>query len=325
MNSLTSHITQISPTPRTRSVLVQGPTFTKKSIRFSAPAKVHVIGEHAVVYGKPAIISAINLRLALTVAPTRHSGDERSEDSRIYKIQTAIESQIKKTYKLKSIPLYQIEIKSDFPVGSGLGASAAISATLTAALFRLLKIRAGKQQIYDIALSGEKAIHGNPSGSDLAAVIFGGIIWFRKELPNLPLTSQIPLTLPTLFLVNSGKPEESTGVMVAKVAKLNAAVKKKTFDQIELLTKALATNSNDIKQIFKETNACLVKLGVVSKSTQQLINKIEKSGGAAKITGAGGTKSGSGMILIYHTQPEKLKGMDLIKIKLAQEGLRREA
>ena len=111
---------------------------------------------------------------------------------------------------------------------------------------------------------------------------------------------------------------------LAKVAKLNASFKKKNFDQLELLTKALATDGSDILQIIKEANTCLTNLGVVSKSTQKLILQIEKSGGAAKITGAGGIKDGSGMILVYHKNPQKLKDFKLIKIKLAQEGLRYE-
>lgn len=309
-------------------------------IRFSAPAKIHLLGEHAVVYGKPAIISAINLRLTLTLTPTNqpvileHSEKTSSlipasisvipAKAGIHKIQSAIESAIKKTYKLKTIPPYKIAIKSDFPVGSGLGASAAISAALTAAILKLLKIKADKQQVYDIATSGEKAIHGNPSGSDLAAIIFGGTIWFRKETENIKLISPISLSPLTLFLIDSGKPIESTGAMVGKVAKLNAATKKKYFDQLELLTKTLASNNPNIKQIFKEAHTCLTKLGVVSKSTQKLIAQIEKSGGAAKITGGGGQKNGSGMIIVYHTKPEKLKSLKLIKIKLARKGLRQE-
>lgn len=307
-------------------------------IRFSAPAKVHIIGEHAVVYGKPAIISAINLRLRLTITPrptVTPSNIPLPPDIGIHAIQNEIGSAIRKVYKLQTIPSYGYEIEYDFPIGSGLGASAAISATLTAAILKMLKIKADERQIYDLALAGEKAIHGNPSGSDLAAIVFGGTLWFRKELPSVSLTSPITLTLPTLYLIDSGKPKESTGDMVAKVAKLPAKTKKEIFDQLELLTRDLA-NGGDIKQIFKEANQCLIKLGVVSPSTQKLIKQIEKSGGSAKITGAGGNKSGSGMIIAYIPQPallrkallaghpEKLKGVEFTKIKLAQEGLREE-
>lgn len=303
-----------------------------KPISFSAPAKIHLLGEHAVVYGKPAIISAINLRLYLELTPTPKS--HRDNSSSLVKLQKAVENAIKKTYKLKKLPHYQAQIESEFPVGAGLGASAAISATLTAALLKLLKIdfrketsQADKQQIYDIALSGEKAIHGNPSGSDLAAIVFGGTLWFRKETPEISLMSPLPSVAlakeGNLFLIDSGKPAESTGVMVAKVAKLSAATKKKYFDQLESLTCDLGSGG-DLKQIFKEANQCLIKLGVVSPSAQKLIKQIEKSGGAAKITGAGGYKTGSGMIIAHVPHPEKLKGLELIKIKLAQEGLRSE-
>lgn len=304
-------------------------------IRFSAPAKIHLLGEHAVVYGKPAIISATNLRLTLTL---KQSAAKTKQTKGVQKIQKAIERAITKKYKVK-IPPYQIEIDSQFPLGSGLGGSAAISATLTGALLKLLKVKADLKEIYEIALQGERAIHGNPSGSDLAAVTYGGTLWFRKETPELKVFSQITLTSPVaLMLLDSGKPEESTGEMIAKVAKLNASLKRNIFDQLELLAKSLATDSRDIKQIFKEANNWLVKLGVVSKNTQKLISLIEKSGGAAKITGAGGWKRGSGMILalgpqtegrephgtVYHPNSEKLEAFKPIKIKLNQEGLRAE-
>lgn len=308
-------------------------------IRFSAPAKIHLLGEHSVVYGKPAIISTINLRLTLTLLPTRHPKlVSRSIEKGLNLIQSAIEKAIKNTYRVKTIPPYQIEIKSDFPVGSGLGASAAISATLTAALLKLLKIKAVKQEIYEIAMAGEKAIHGNPSGSDLTAIIYGGTIWFRKETENLKLFSPLTIKIPALFLIDSGKPIESTGVMVKNVAKMSLTAKKEIFDELELLAKKLVNNTKEIKQIIKGANASLVKLGVVSQSTQKLIGQIENLGGAAKITGAGGKKNGSGMVIVlgpqtksrgphgtvYHSNPEKLKGLKLIKIKLSQEGLKPE-
>jgi len=47
---------------------MRGETSNSKKITFSAPAKIHLLGEHAVVYGKPAIISATNLRLTLTLS-----------------------------------------------------------------------------------------------------------------------------------------------------------------------------------------------------------------------------------------------------------------
>lgn len=276
-------------------------------IKFSAPAKIHIIGEHTAVYGKPTIVSAIDLRLTLTLTPApplapSHEG--------IPVIQKAIESEIKKLFK-NHIPTYSISINSQFPLGSGLGGSAAISATLAAALLSYLKIKHTTNDIYKIAFEGEKATHGFPSGSDLAAVVYGGNIWYRKDLSNLKIIQPLPFKIhpriANFALINTTKPTETTKEMVENVAKWSkyhqTEFKKILEDQEELTRQmAIVLESGDQKELVRIIRAAhhnLVKLGVVGKRAQQIVAQVEKLGGAAKITGAGGVKSGSGMVIAY--------------------------
>ena len=101
---------------------------------------------------------------------------------------------------IKRIEHYSIKIISQVPVGFGLGSSAALSAGIAAALLSFLKIPWNKKLIFDIAYAGEKFFHGNPSGGDLAAVIEGGFLWFRREFEFLKTFSLlgIPCTNPSL-------------------------------------------------------------------------------------------------------------------------------
>ena len=74
----------------------------------------------------------------------------------------------------------------------------------------------------------------------------------------------------------------------------------------------------------------LEQLGVVSNSTQKFIRDIENSGGAAKISGAGGVKTGSGIVLAVHDDPQKLMALakkykhPSFQVTLGGEGVRRE-
>jgi len=85
-----------------------------------------------------------------------------------------------------------------------------------------------------------------------------------------------------------------------------------------------------LRNYIKENEVLLEKLGVVSNSTIKLIRKIEKTGGAAKISGAGGKKDKSGILLIYHKDINKLKNfarkekLELIEIQLGERGVRIE-
>ncbi|KKQ34349.1 MAG: Mevalonate kinase, partial [Microgenomates group bacterium GW2011_GWA2_37_6] len=85
-----------------------------------------------------------------------------------------------------------------------------------------------------------------------------------------------------------------------------------------------------IIEIIRSGEANLEKLGVVSPFAKKIIRDVEKSGGAAKICGAGGTTKSTGIILIYHTDLQILQKvlkshlLNPYKLKLGVEGLKME-
>src|SRR3972149_7972808 len=96
-------------------------------ISYSAPAKVILSGEHAVVYGKPALVSAINLRLKFTVTNLARSCQDCNSDKEIFFISNKVK-QFLTEQKIKFIDrLFDYKIESEIPIGRGLGSSAALS------------------------------------------------------------------------------------------------------------------------------------------------------------------------------------------------------
>jgi mevalonate kinase len=313
-------------------------------ITISVPSKVHLLGEHAVVYGKPAFLGAIDKRILVTISSskTKQIKVDQKYIKEVKKLLEILERKIKQQTKLKVIEPYSIKINSQVPVGFGLGSSAAIAAGFTAALLSFFKIPWSKKSVFDIAYVGEKFFHGNPSGGDLAAVIEGGFLWFRKEFEFLKTFTSFTFkphkNIKQFILINSGKPEESTREMVEKAAKTKTAFPKKVqslFNSQEELTKRMVVSFKDgdeenLINCIKFGEQNLEKLGVVGKKAQSLIRSIEKLGGAAKITGAGGVKDGSGMLLVYHKDVERLfnyvkqNKLEALKIQIGEEGLRRD-
>jgi len=101
------------------------------------------------------------------------------------------------------------------------------------------------------------------------------------------------------------------------VAKVNESFKNnpkkitRTFAGIEEITKSFAKvitgeKGFDIKELIKVNETFLEDLKVVSKSTKELVRQLEKIGAVAKVSGAGGYKAESGILIAYHKVPEKL-------------------
>lgn len=304
-------------------------------IQVSSPGKVHLIGEHSAVYGKPAILAAINLRFhaKISKSETKEITGITQHDNAIKDFQNNLEKLIKEKFNIPSIPNYKIDFRSELPLGSGLGSSAAFCAIFAAALLKFLKIKFDLKTLNDLTFEGEKIFNGNPSGGDNTTVVYGGLIWFRKETKNLKTYVPLPETkIKKFVLIDSGKPEEKTSEMVSFVKTKKIEDVEQFLNYQDYLTRLLVDTLAENNELFfikliNNAGKNLEKLGVVSKSAISIIKKIRTLKGAAKITGAGGIKKGSGMILAYHKDLNKLiefakeNNLKYYSVEISEQGI----
>jgi len=287
-------------------------------ISYSAPAKVILSGEHAVVYGKPALVSTIDLRLKFSIWKEA----AKTTDRDILFISQKVKNYLTKEKKgFINIP-FNFKIESDIPIGRGLGSSAALSVASSAAFLEFYTGQVfDKVIVNNLAYEIEKKFHKNPSGVDNSTVCKGGLIMYKKNISLEKLNYRITKNIEkNLLLIDSGKPEETTGEMV-KLVKSVGSVKsvKIILNQIEIETKKIlgAIEKENVDQFRNSVVAnekLLEDLGVVSDETIKLLNDLSKFG-VGKVTGAGGKKTGSGFILFYAEDRQKLiKYLNIKKI-----------
>lgn len=309
-------------------------------ITVSAPGKILLLGEHAVVYGKPALLSAVDKRLYVRIKNGKKENIIIKTSGKKDLVRETIEV-FKKNFSIGKLPPLEITITSQIPTGSGLGSSAALAAALTGALMKYVKNLWNPNKINDLAYRIEKTAHGNPSGADNTAVVFGGLVWYRREFDFLRSIWSLPVNLykiPRFVTVDSGRPKETTREMVASVAKLYDRKRKRVeefLSEQEKQTKNLLLSLRngspaDLISAMKNGESNLEKIGVVGKFAQKIIRGVESIGGAAKISGAGGKKEGSGILLCYHPDLSQIKKIaekfkvSVSPIRLGEEGIRVE-
>ena len=308
-------------------------------ITYSAPGKIILSGEHAVVYGKPALVSAINLRLKFSVFKAK----EKTED----KVINFISKEVIKYLKLNKITYeeknFDYKIESQIPIGRGMGSSAALS-TAGAACF--LEFYTGRifstKEINNIGFNIERYFHAHSSGVDVAVTCFGGLIYYRKEFDFLRNIFSLDFILPAqienhLFLIDTGKPSETTGDMVMRVRKLykkNKRLMTGFLNKCEETTKnivlSIKENNTDIlTQSIAENEKLLEAVGVVSAKAKKILKEL-KTIGVGKITGGGGKKTTSGFIIFYNENFSYLKkycqqnNLNLYSFKQSKKGLKKE-
>jgi len=325
------------------------------SLTISVPGKVFLAGEHAVVYGAKAVLAAVGLRCAVKVK----SGtvDTITVNSKNYQDKKLIEfaDQAKTLWQefqqngnfnplkqwmsgkdsLIKIVLGEslikggksgvvLKIESLIPMGAGMGSSAAVATALGTAVGL-----SGKELDEAVTVS-ERCQHGNPSGADQATVLNGGLVEYQKvDGQKMIKPAEFNHQLPEFILINSGKPAESTGEMVAMVAERFKADQEKLktiCSQISQISEQWLKGGN-ISQLIKQNEKYLEELGVVGEKAKMIVAEIERIGGSVKICGAGGVKAGAGTMLAYHGQPQRLKklvkekGWEYYTVELGVTGL----
>ncbi len=270
---------------------------------FFSPGKVIITGEHSVVYGYPAVVSAITK--GVTVQVTKVALAPRSPYLQ------HIVSLFSEHFSVEASNV-SVSVVSELPKKAGLGSSAAYAHAVMQALADTYSITLSSEQLYDLVFLSEVFIHTNPSGIDPCAVVYGGTHSFIKDTKQMSCTK---LTLPqkySFLLINSGEATETTGEMVQKVAdtlkkdpKLHQHCKKigtiSGFIREQLLDGSFTGELLDANQIELES------LGVVSQKAIKMIKQLQGEGAHTKITGAGGVTTGSGWLLATSHNLEELQ------------------
>lgn len=257
----------------------------------STPGKLILAGEHAVVYGKMALAASISLGVRVSVVES--GGSEKNP---------IVDKAIKVAGGDENILL---KIESELPIGSGLGSSAAVAAATIKAVREYLGKPINEEELFKLTFECEKIAHGNASGLDPAAVVYGGLIAYTKGQPFERLWIKQPIKL---LLLNSGKPEESTKEMVELVAakQTNIVVIDKIAELVKQIREALL-NGLEIADLINQNGLLLEELGVVGDRAIELSAQLRQMGASVKIAGAGGVKTGSGMMIVMQDDLTQIK------------------
>ena len=309
-------------------------------ISYSAPGKIILSGEHSVVYAKPALVTAVDLRLTCTLKSTFSKGITYEKQMQ-YCIDTTLSYLTSKKIKHTKKDFTYL-ITSDIPRGRGMGSSAAYCVAVSACIYQLFTGKLPTSEVSNsIAFLCEKHFHGMPSGVDVSAASFGGLIFYRKEFEFLKHISALNFKIPTtiqdrLVLIDSGKPIESTLHMVRHVGKRynqHPQEIETALNLIEKTTRRMVVSivKEDVRMFaesIKDNEAALVDVGIVSKQAQTLISALSPFG-VGKVTGAGGITKGSGLILFFlhknvSVDDLKKKGFNILPFVQSHTGVKRE-
>lgn len=257
--------------------------------------KLILCGEHAVVYGHPALALAIDrgttVRLVERPGPTLPT-DDTIDDPRLVTALRAV---------LPPEGL-GVEIRTDLPVGRGMGSSAALAVALVRAEAARLGESLGDHDVFRRAFAVERVFHGNPSGVDQAVSARGGLLRYRRGPP--PTFEALPCPKWRLVVLDSGVAGD-TSALVAGVASRRPAVDA-DLDRIGALADRAAGVLDDPERLgplLVENHALLRAIGVSTPALDALVELALAAGAwGAKLAGAGG----GGVVVALARDPERV-------------------
>ncbi len=274
----------------------------------TAPGKIILFGEHAVVYGRPAIAAPVSqLRAKATVtysssnncyliAPdlNRHDRLQDLPDDDALAMAARL---VLKAAQIEAVPDVTIRVKSQIPIASGMGSGAAITAAIIRALAQHLN-RPDLQSneiVSALTYQVEKIHHGTPSGIDNTVVAYEQPIYFTRQSPQNQI-EPFHVAEPLRFVVADTGVQSSTKAAVGDVRRhynQQPARFSRIFDECGRIAKiariAIQTgNTKQVGQLMTENHAWLQKMTVSSKELDSLVTAALQAGAlGAKLSGAG--------------------------------------
>jgi mevalonate kinase len=318
----------------------------------SAPGKLMLFGEHAVVHKHPCLVTAVDLRIQVSLEKTDEQWilidtphlnalgqsisipiDELFNDDLITPDVKFMLASIRKVFYKFNIR-QGLKIHTSGPVNSyGLGSSSAATVATIFALLTLFDIPFDNRLLFDLSYGSVLDVQKLGSGFDVASAIFGNTLFFQAtQEPEVLKTNNLPL------IIGYSGAKVSTIDLVQEVEKLRGEIPEiidhiyETIERITIRARTAILN-NDWKTVGKLANlnqGLLDSLGVNTSRLNDPILAARRSGAfGAKLSGAGG---GDCMFAIFdeNTRVQTIKaiegsGAQVLQLGTNAEGVRLEA
>ena len=289
----------------------------------SAPGKIILFGEHAVVYGHPAVavpVTQVNVTVTVTTLPNEAPGTVRIHAPDIHlqaslaelparhPLKAAI-THTAAALKVRTLPACTVCIQSTIPVAAGLGSGAAVTVAIARALSAFLGSPLDDAQISALAFEVEKIHHGTPSGIDNTVITYARPVYFIKGKPiqRLPVGRAF-----TIVIADTGI-ASPTAVAVGDVRKAWQADKahyEAVFESIGALADSACQAVQQgaiglLGPLMDANHGLLRKLGVSCPELDGLVLVARKAGAwGAKLSGGG--RGGNMIALVNKEQAKKV-------------------
>lgn len=309
-----------------------------------------LFGEHAVVYNHPCLVTAVNQRMRAIVqildnnefqleASDVQVSNYRKPLSELGKgeipkgaqfVEIAIKNLSEKFNIKQGI---RVETKSEFSSQFGFGSSSASTVCTVKAISELLSLKLNQKAIFDLSYQTVLDIQGKGSGFDVAAAVYGGVLYFVTGGKVIE-----PLSIKELPLIVGYSGVKADTVALINKVKETFADKQSELDEIYNSIEGIveeakpAIESLDFQkagELMNENQNLLVTLGVSIPKLDHMIEASINAGAyGAKLSGAGG---GDCMIALAPRDKRKAveeaitkAGGEILKVATNAEGVRIE-
>ena len=269
----------------------------------SAPGKIILFGEHAVVYGQPALavpVTQVEAEVRIDKifspgirinAPNIQLNEKLDALAPTHPLAATVRNTLQ-ALEVDTLSSVAILIRSSIPVASGLGSGAAVSVAIVRALAKHLKKKLTDEQVSALAFETEKLYHGTPSGIDNTVVAYAQPVYFIKGQPIEILKVKKPFTI---VIGDTGIPA-STKESVRDV-RVQHHKKPERYETLFAAVGSIASTARQLIEsgmpesfgpLMDENHALLRSMEVSSPELDHLVEAARQAGAlGAKMSGGG--------------------------------------